>query len=66
MPAPLRGEQKRVLKAARGRGNQGDWVHSSKTYKVEKEHAEHNAAVEVKKALRAAKRIKNKLEKDND
>ena len=49
MTQPLNGEQKNRLKAARGRGYQGDWVKKIYRSPPNKEHDEWNKQVEDRK-----------------
>lgn len=56
MPAPVSRERKKVLKCARGRGNQGDWVPGTTTYGEEPEHKDWNAQVEEKRRLKGKRK----------
>jgi len=56
MTQPTQGERKRVLKAARGRGNQGDWATRRGAGGEMREHKDWNAEVEAKKAAKKARR----------
>lgn len=49
-------------KAARGRGNQGDWINNRARCGVVPEHTAHNNQVDAKNRARKARRILKAME----